>query len=127
MKASELIAILQGYLDKHGDMEVEATWEGVFRPIAVYRGHDNELLIDADGEFYRADFEHRVDQLARVVATGADKLDIVAVEYSPGSFHARLATDTSDSGGGRWSRTPEEVIEKFRLDWAWRRWQEMKP
>jgi hypothetical protein len=62
VKTSELIAILQGYLDKHGDLEVEATWEGVFRPIAVYRGRDNELLIDADGECYRENFEHPEDR-----------------------------------------------------------------
>jgi hypothetical protein len=61
MKTSELIATLQGFLDRHGELDVAATWEGVFRAIAVYRGRDGFLLIDADEELYRKDLEHPDD------------------------------------------------------------------
>jgi hypothetical protein len=33
MKTSELIAILEGMRDKHGDLPVWCTWEGVVRQI----------------------------------------------------------------------------------------------
>lgn len=67
MTISQFIDLLQRRLAKHGDVEVEVTWEGIFReldPEAVYLSkandsHDLEagiLLIDADGNAYKDSF-----------------------------------------------------------------------
>jgi hypothetical protein len=53
MKVSELIAVLQRRLEKHGDLEVLTTWEGTVQeiePNSVYKERDALVLfIDADG------------------------------------------------------------------------------
>lgn len=66
MKTSALIAVLQDQLAKHGDLEVEVTWEGVIRPIdagSVYPGKDGQLLIDGDGNFYESELRLQVGHL----------------------------------------------------------------
>ena len=59
MKISELITTLQKRLKKHGDIEVEVTWESITTSIttdAVYKSKDGPLYIDADDNFYKDKF-----------------------------------------------------------------------
>jgi len=59
MKISKLIATLQNRMRKHGDIEVEVTWEGITRAIstdAVYKSKDGPLYIDADGNCCKRSF-----------------------------------------------------------------------
>jgi len=39
------------------DALVKGTWEGVVRPISVYKSADGVVLVDADNEYYREHFE----------------------------------------------------------------------
>lgn len=59
MKASELVAELQAAIAEHGDLEVEATWEGITRPYeppCVHSYYDEPqrriLVIESDGDCY---------------------------------------------------------------------------
>lgn len=62
MLVSELIAVLQDRLTKHGDREVMATWEGiteVILPESIYLSKAGELHIDAEGhalQMYKEEF-----------------------------------------------------------------------
>jgi hypothetical protein len=77
MMITELIAELQSWLAKQGDLEVRGTWEGIDCPIfAIYRDRQNRLLLDVDVEpgdeddredselhhYYRVKFEHPDDR-----------------------------------------------------------------
>jgi hypothetical protein len=59
-----LIAVLQDYADRFGDLEVLVTWEGITRELTrdhVYRGNernDGSLFIDADENFYKDTLAH---------------------------------------------------------------------
>jgi hypothetical protein len=64
-----LIKLLNGKLEKHGDLEVEITWEGITREIdsdGIYwtkecKDHGvsaNMIFIDADGNSYKERFAH---------------------------------------------------------------------
>ena len=56
MKISELIEALRDRKEKHGDVEVEITWESITRSIdnsKVYMSRFDCLLIDADGNRYK--------------------------------------------------------------------------
>jgi hypothetical protein len=61
MKLSELIAALQDQLEKRGDVDVGATYEGRLANVSsVYFTRFNgwgEVLIDIDGGMYRDAFE----------------------------------------------------------------------
>ena len=59
MKISELITTLQKRLKKHGDIEVEVTWESITTSIttdAIYKSKDGPLYIDADENYYKGEF-----------------------------------------------------------------------
>ena len=59
LKISELITTLQKRLKKHGDIEVEVTWESITTSIttdAIYKSKDGPLYIDADDNFYKDKF-----------------------------------------------------------------------
>lgn len=59
MKISELITTLQNRIKKHGDVEVEITWESITKTIstdAIYKSKDGPLYIDADDNCYKEDF-----------------------------------------------------------------------
>lgn len=59
MKISELVATLNARMAKHGDLEVDVTWESVTRGVwqdNVYLSKKGVLLIDADENFYKNDF-----------------------------------------------------------------------
>ena len=59
MKISELITTLQNRLKKHGDIEVEVTWEGITTSIttdAIYKSKDGPLYIDSDENYYKREF-----------------------------------------------------------------------
>ena len=59
MKISELIQALEQRLDKHGDVEVEITWESITRTIdnsSIYMSKFDCLFIDADDNFYKNEF-----------------------------------------------------------------------
>jgi hypothetical protein len=59
MTISELVEFLQRRLAKHGDIEVEITWESItytIVPSAIYKSKKGPLLIDADDNFYKHDF-----------------------------------------------------------------------
>jgi len=61
MKLTELIAVLSDRLARQGDLDVEVTWEGIFREITqdhIYRSRDNKILIDADDNAYKKKFIH---------------------------------------------------------------------
>ena len=56
MKISELITTLQNRMKKHGDIDVEITWEAITRSIstdAIYKSKNGPLYIDADENFYK--------------------------------------------------------------------------
>jgi len=56
MLVSELIAILQERLAKHGDVEVRATWEGITREMlsaGIYLSKRGPLYIDAEGHEFK--------------------------------------------------------------------------
>lgn len=59
MKISQLIEVLKRRLEKHGDRDVEVTWESTTRsidPDNIYLSSDGLLYIDADGNFYKGRF-----------------------------------------------------------------------
>lgn len=59
MRISKLIETLEKRLDKHGDREVEVTWESIVVSIeqdSIYLAKEGILLIDADGNFYKEGF-----------------------------------------------------------------------
>ena len=59
MIISELIATLQVRLEKHGDVTVVTTWEGItvkIDPSSIYLSKDGSLFIDADGNSYKNEF-----------------------------------------------------------------------
>lgn len=59
MKTSELIQALTERLAKHGDVEVEVTFESTRNEIendGIYMSKFGSLLIDVDGNFYKPDF-----------------------------------------------------------------------
>jgi hypothetical protein len=92
VKVSELIAQAQALLDKHGDVAVIASWEGVVREPTLYRNCQGELVIDADCQAYRYGDEHPDDVDERISATGADKIEVVVEPYGrrPGWFTAEV-------------------------------------
>lgn len=52
MKTSQLIAILAEKLDRHGDLEVRASWEGIDNEIykdGIYKSKCGQLFIDCEG------------------------------------------------------------------------------
>lgn len=63
MKVSELIEQLQTRLERHGDIEVEITWEGITRkifpetiyyvPLNPWDKYRPVLFIDADGNSHK--------------------------------------------------------------------------
>lgn len=58
MLISEVIATMQARLATHGDKRVKATWQGTLEeldPSRFYLSKDGDLLIDADGNDYKAD------------------------------------------------------------------------
>ena len=62
MKLNELIEILQKIQNENQEkeIEVETTWEGIFRNVNednIYFHKDGRLLIDADNNFYKEDFQ----------------------------------------------------------------------
>ena len=59
MIISELIATLQVRLEKHGDVKVMTTWEGIMvgiEPRNIYLSKDGSLFIDADRNSYKNEF-----------------------------------------------------------------------
>lgn len=53
------VTVLQNKMKKHGDIEVEVTWEGITRSIftdAIYKSNDGPLYIDADENSYKDEF-----------------------------------------------------------------------
>lgn len=54
MKVSELIEKLQALAP---DTTVVGTWEGIFADIHVYTASDGTVLLDVDGESYKARFQ----------------------------------------------------------------------
>ena len=56
MSISELITCLNDRLIKHGDRDVEVTWEGIQRELdssCIYLTKTGELYIDADNNNYK--------------------------------------------------------------------------
>ena len=59
MTISELMAALERRLQKHGDIKVKITWEGITQNIEqdnIYLSKDGSLFIDADHNSYKNDF-----------------------------------------------------------------------
>lgn len=59
MKISELIKVLENKIQKHGDRDVEVTWESTTQSIdlnSIYLSKAGPLYIDADANFYKKDF-----------------------------------------------------------------------
>lgn len=57
MTVAELIAQLQKFGSSD---EVIATWEGITAGVSVYGGAPGVVVIDADGDSYRTDFEGKL-------------------------------------------------------------------
>lgn len=49
----ELIAVLGKFAP---ETPIEATWEGIFRDIGIYRGKKGQCILDADELMYEEDF-----------------------------------------------------------------------
>lgn len=65
MTIDELITELQRRKELHGGQtEVLVTWEGIWRQIScdgVWLSKVNDLAIDADGNYYKAAYQHPDD------------------------------------------------------------------
>lgn len=52
-----VIELIEKLNDLKGDARVLATWEGTVQELSVYVAKDGTVMIDADQEVYRKDFE----------------------------------------------------------------------
>lgn len=65
MKISGVIKCLQNRLEKHGDIEVKVTWEGIIRELffdRIYKSKFGSLYIDADFNQYKEDFSEDINE-----------------------------------------------------------------